>query len=349
MEQVEQINDYQIQSFIDTLQQLDTSALTIESYSYGYLKHLLHHKKFYLEIYRTILNYVLKNSTKKKAEMVVIDYGSGNGLLGFFAKHCGFGIVINIDISEEFCMSQLDIFKTNKLEIDEIFCGDIENFGKTSSIVPDALIGTDVIEHIYDLEKFFHVLSSINKNLITVLTTASNEKNWLKKSQLIRIQLKDEWKGNAPSGSNKEEMPFREIRRGIIKDIIGNESIHEIETLVTYTRGLNKYDIEKACKNYLIKKELPPPLQHPTNTCDPITGSWTERLLTYQDYHNLYYKYQFKLSILNGFYNTYQSFPKSLFMQLLNYFIKNFGKFGNFISPFIILVGIRVLQRERNA
>ncbi len=346
MEQVEQINDYYIQSFLETIQKLDTSKLAIDSYSYYYLNHLLHHRKYYLEIYRCVLNHVLKNSTKKKSEMVVIDYGSGNGLLGFFAKHCGFGTIINIDISEEFCTSQHTLLKTNKLKIDEIFCGDIESFCKTSSVVPDALIGTDVIEHIYDLEKFFNILSSININLITVLTTASNDKNWLKKRKLMRIQQKDEWKGNISSETNKEEMPFREIRRGIVKDIIGSESKQEIEKLVTYTRGLNKHDIEEACKKYLMSKELPKPLQHPTNTCDPITGSWTERLLSYQEYHNIYEKYQFKLSVMNGFYNTYQPIPKGSFMCLLNYLIKKTRKLGNFISPFIILVGIRTLRND---
>jgi len=32
------------------------------------------------------------------------------------------------------------------------------------------------------------------------------------------------------------------------------------------------------------QKILPPLLQHPTNTCEPLSGSWTEHLLTIAEY-----------------------------------------------------------------
>lgn len=349
MQKVGQINDYHLRAFAKTIEHLDTSMLTIDSYPYFYLKHLLQHKKYYLEVYRTVLNHLLKNSPKKKEEMVVIDYGSGNGLLGFFAKFCGFGKVISIDSSEEFCASQHAISKTNNLKIDEIHCGDIESFCKTSDTVPDAVAGTDVIEHIYDLDKFFKILSSLNRHLITVFTTASNDRNWLKKRKLMQIQKEDEWKGSIQPGALKKDAPFREIRRRIIKDIVGGERSNEIDTLVSHTRGLNKADIERYCNNYMGGNELPSTIQHPTNTCDPITGSWTERLLSYREYHDIYEKNYFRLSIENGYYNVHQSFPKGSFLRVLNYMIKNFEKFGNFISPLVILVGIRFSQTKKNA
>ena len=45
------------------------------------------------------------------------------------------------------------------------------------------------------------------------------------------------------------------------------------------TRGLIKDNIEKVVNDYIKTGEVPSKMKHPTNTCDPYTGSWTEKLI----------------------------------------------------------------------
>ena len=107
--------------------------------------------------------------------------------------------------------------------------------------------------------------------------------------------------------------------------------------LATRTRGLKKDDIELVVENYLNKNQLPEILNHPTNTCDPITGSWTERLLSIKEYKALFDKENFSIEIKKGFYNQWQKGIKNLVAKILNRCILILGKKGIVISPFIFL------------
>ena len=78
---------------------------------------------------------------------------------------------------------------------------------------------------------------------------------------------------------------------------------------------------------------------HPTNTCDPITGSWTERLLTVKEYQSIYSKAGFALNVYNGFYNEWQEGKKGSVLKLLNKTTRLLGMQGRFLSSYIILVG----------
>ena len=109
--------------------------------------------------------------------------------------------------------------------------------------------------------------------------------------------------------------------------------------LAKATRGLIKVDIEKAVEDYIKTKNLPTPPHHPKNTCDPITGSWTERLLTEKEYESIYNQAGFELKTYNGFYNQWQPGAKGFALKLANKTIALLGKQGNIITPFITLVG----------
>jgi hypothetical protein len=75
-------------------------------------------------------------------------------------------------------------------------------------------------------------------------------------------------------------------------------------------------------------------------TCDPVTGSWSERLLSFEEYKLLYHTNGFSLSIKNGFYNTHQSnFLKKTAVLFVNTLSKFFPVLGKRFSPFITLIG----------
>ncbi len=141
------------------------------------------------------------------------------------------------------------------------------------------------------------------------------------------------------TGDEYAGLPFKEIRRLIIEKTFPELTKETMDQLAINTRGLNKVDIIAAVENYLLTKKLPVLLNHPTNTCDPITGSWTERLLSINEYKDIYQKQGFTLTWHNGFYNKWQPGIKSTALKLANKTIALLGKQGNVITPFITLVG----------
>lgn len=341
------ITEKHIDEFSDVLQKLNRIDLHLEQYQSAYLNLLLLHKNYFLRIYTEILNEVLNKSSKRKEDIFLMDYGAGNGLLGLFAKFCGFGKIVQIDTSPGCNASQKILSQKLNIPIAENILGDFELLEKYASDPPDALVGTDVIEHIYDLNKFLSALQKLNKNIILVFTTASNDRNWWKKKKLMSVQHKDECIGYNPENGNESLLPFREVRKNIISSQLPDIDESELEKLITHTRGLRKDDIIKSCKIYLDKNILPPLIDHPTNTCDPLSGSWTERFLSFSEYKKLFNSNGYTLFIKNGFYNNYQSGIKGRILYMANILIKLLGKPGSIISPFIILTGTGISNNEK--
>ncbi|MBW7891690.1 MAG: hypothetical protein H3C48_11855 [Chitinophagaceae bacterium] len=327
------ISTLQIENFCDRLSDLNPEDLGLENYQASYLANLLTHKKYFISIYATVLNELLTYSPKEKEHIFLVDYGAGNGLLGLFAKYCGFGKVVQVDTSSACCFSQRILSERLGLPVDENIHGDYQSLNKLSVNPPDALVATDVIEHIYDLDDFFASLQKINGELVVIFTTASNDRNWWKKRKLMKVQKKDEWEGDDFCE------PFRMIRSKIIKDEIPQITHSELNLLIDHTRGLRKVDIESACRMYKENGIVPPLLLHPTNTCDPISGSWTERFLSFDEYRLLFNKYGFSLTIKSGFYNGFRKGIKGKVAGILNALIHRMKTKGSVLSPFIILIG----------
>src|SRR6478672_9571592 len=91
-----------IPSFSQKLQSIQIENLPIKGYPAEYLQLLITQRTYFLHIYAQVFEYIIQHSTKLKEEIVLLDYGAGNGLLGMFAKHCGFKTVYSIDINESF-------------------------------------------------------------------------------------------------------------------------------------------------------------------------------------------------------------------------------------------------------
>src|SRR3982751_7024910 len=91
-----------IPTFSQKLQSIQIESLPIEGYPRAYLQLLITQRTYFLHIYAQVLQKVIQYSTKPKEEIILLDYGAGNGLLGMFARHCGFKTVYSIDINESF-------------------------------------------------------------------------------------------------------------------------------------------------------------------------------------------------------------------------------------------------------
>ncbi len=136
------------------------------------------------------------------------------------------------------------------------------------------------------------------------------------------------WKEMDYSGS------FIEARASIIRNSFNDLSEIEIEKLALNTRGLMQGDIIKNVKTYLKKGVLNYHFNHPTNTCDPYTGNWTENLI---DIDQLKHKLETKYNVEVVFSNSSYSYSNNKFLNLpkylLNMGMKLDGSKHLFLSP----------------
>jgi hypothetical protein len=276
--------------------------------------------------------------------MILLDYGAGNGLLGLFAKHCGFKTVYSIDLNESFVKAAQLLNNQLKYPVDIILTGDwdaVVRFCKTNP-VPDAVAGTDVIEHIYDVGIFLKNIKALNAAMLTVFTTAAVTANPFKTYTIKKLQQQDEYQWSNPEHTSSNNpyggFPFIEVRKRIIQQHF-NLPEDQTATLASATRGMNKEDILNAVTTFIRTKQLPKTINHPTNTCDPMTGSWTEQLLPVETYKTLYQNAGFHLTVYNGFYNEWQQGWKSFLLKAINRYIRFTNRFGRWLSPYIVLTG----------
>jgi 2-polyprenyl-3-methyl-5-hydroxy-6-metoxy-1,4-benzoquinol methylase len=332
-----------IPGFVNILNTVRVKDVTNDAYAQAYLQTLLQHKLHYLHIYAVVLEkaFAARNTTN----VALLDFGTGNGLLALFAKFCGVKKVYASDLSNSFLQAAQQLSTQLNLPIEGWILGNEEQlFTYFSNKELNMVIGTDVIEHVYNLDMLFNTFNSINRNIITVFTTASVAENPIKSKQLKQLQLKDELEdSNAFQMAVENEFAgvcFLEVRKKIIQQYNNNLSNDIVMLLAKKTRGLKKDDIEKTVDDYIQKNILPVEINHPTNTCDPITGSWTERLLTIQEYKKLHLRHDKILLVHNGFYNSSEKGLKNMIAGILNLIISIAGSLAIIITPFIILEGI---------
>jgi 2-polyprenyl-3-methyl-5-hydroxy-6-metoxy-1,4-benzoquinol methylase len=331
----------ELHSFSLLLSQKELSLNLSSDYCDRYLQHLIHNRYYYLDIYAHVFETVLSNSHLDKENIFIIDYGAGNGLMGIFAKYCGFGKVIINEIDKAFLQAAQSLAEKLSIQIDQFIEGDITILQKERfELKPHAIIATDVIEHIYNLNDFFASLKSINPHIISVFTTGSNPKNYFKVKKLRALQLKDEFEGGSPDdfmlfGSEPHKAYF-EIRKTIISELLRNEDDNLVNQLASKTRGLQKNEILTAIEAYQKTGILPNEPLDKFNTCNPETGSWTERVLTINQYKIVYQSNGFDLTVYSGFYNDHKKGLKKYIFQGLNFMVSIFGMR---FAPFIILSG----------
>lgn len=331
-----------IPAFEELLLKVNPNKVSENAYAISYLTDLINHRKHYLKIYSVVLEKALEAEDLYNVKL--LDFGTGNGLLALFAKFCGVKTVFASDVSSDFLDAAKALSKQLDIEIDGWILGNedtlVDYFNNTKI---DLVVGTDVIEHIYNLEHFFKVLQQLNSSVTTVFTTASVAENFFKSRKLKQLQIKDELEdSNAFQASYSNEFAgqsFLEIRKKIITAYHPALAVNEIEKLAIATKGLIKSDIEMVVNNYLVSKKIPNTISHSTNTCDPITGSWTERLLTVNEYRKIYSNSNLELTVFNGFYNSSENGFKAYLANILNKVIDLVGKPSIAISPFIILKG----------
>ena len=266
------------------------------------LKRTLDAEQYYTDIYNECIRRVIYATQLPPASITLVDYGGGHGLLGITAKRIGIGRVIYVDINADAVDTMRSVAAKMGVGPDVVLQGDartLRQWCDENGVVPQALIAIDVIEHIYVLDEFFAQVYAVNPAIAMVFTTASTPYNKRVVRRLHKAMQRDE-KGTA------RKKGFLQMRREHIMELHPDMSEREAEFWAENTRGLDFEDVARA-----VDSRSPNLLLDPYNTCDPRSGSWTERILPIDDYRQLLMPYGFALHVLPGRYNQYRHGPKA--------------------------------------
>lgn len=307
----------------EKLRQIDYQSLPISDYSHRYIQCLLPILDYYLDICQRALD-LLPSSTH-----TLVDYGGGHGFLSLLAKQRGFKQVIYIDYNPQASETVTALAKEVGFGPDVILTGDsntLKTWSQEQQIFPDALIGIDIIEHIYRLDTFFDDLLSVNPGMAMVFSTASTPYNPWVKRRLHRFMLKDELGTSTRKG-------FLHLRREHIATLRPDLSPDELDRWAAATRGLTYPDITATLTHSHIPESPHSCIPAFPNTCDPATGSWTERILPLKEYRSL--AAPRRIILRKGFYNAHRPGTKGMLSSLLNKLLRLPGT--QVLAPFIIL------------
>lgn len=321
------------------LHELDLEKLAISEYNRQYLKRYIDQYNFYMSIYSQLFSKAITRLNKPISESVFVDYGGGCGMLSYVAFELGFKEVIYNDIYPVSVADVKTICKALDIKIDQFIEGDIIAFAhqvNKENIKPDLICSFDVLEHIYDLEKWFQTIAKIHHNFSLIFMTNANALNPIIARRLKKLQIKAENEGLTKKKGWKEideSTSFLALRKNIISSKFSELGGEEIELLSAKTRGLRKEDIEKVVKDYIETGKIAYRIGHPTNTCDPYTGNWTEHLIDLKQLKAMIIKNNLLFDISNSFYGYSKNKMLNLPKFLINQLIKILGKRHLFLSP----------------
>jgi hypothetical protein len=208
------------------------------------------------------------------------------------------------------------------------------------NISPDLICGFDVVEHIYDLENWLLTMNRLS-NPQYVLMTGANPKNPIISCRLKKLHFISEnqvCKNNIRCDETYLNASFLEERSNILKNAFPQLNETEVMSLAKETRGLRKEDIEQVAHDYLEKGKINYIMDHPTNTCDPYTGSWTERLLDLKNLTSFCESNNMEIEITNSNYCYSDKRIQNMVKYFVNQLIKVLGPHNLFFSPGITLL-----------
>lgn len=309
------------------LRDIDYNALPISDYNKKSVARIVSALDYYMDIYSRGLETMLACAGKEPSDVTLVDYGGGHGFLSLLAKERGVGRVVYVDFNPdsvatiEAISSLLSSRGHGHLAPDNVITGDahvLRAWCQSENVVPDIVMGMDVIEHIYCLDDFFADLLAVTTRVNMLFTTASTPYNRRVVHRLHEAMLRD-------------ERVFLSRRRDFIRKHYPDLTSDKLDYWAKYTRGLNYDDILRA-----VDSETPNLLRDPYNTCDPDTGSWTERILPIDDYRTLLQPYGYALREENGFYNVYRGGLKGWLSRHRNQRLGQ-GRCRR-LSPFLYLI-----------
>jgi len=321
------------------LRGLNIQDLNISAYNNNYLNRYIHDLSFYMPLYKQLMIKALNNLHVPVEEAVFVDYGGGCGLLSFLACETGFKRVIYTDIFQPSVDDAKVIADSLGVKIDRFICGDVDritNELNRQQIRPYLICSFDVLEHIYDLKHWFKEIVELNSNFCLVFMTSANPRNPIINRRLKHAHLVTEYKGHQKHEGWKDDAlhtSFLQARRKIIHNSFPGIDNDTLDTLAKQTRGLRKDDIERVVSDFLETEEMRYQIKHPTNTCDPFNGNWSEHLIDLNELRQIITDAGMTVKFTNSYYSYSGNILLNLTKYLLNLYLKTGRKQNLCFSP----------------
>jgi hypothetical protein len=328
----------------DKLLGTDPQSLGISEYNQRYLTSKLAGIKAILQRYSYLLCLALSETPTPVSRFAFVDYGGGSGVLSLLAKEIGVGTVVYNDIYDVSCDDVRLLSKALNLGLDHIVCGDIDaliSYRRANSLVVNAIASYDVIEHIYDIPDFMRKMALLSSHPFRVVhASGANMDNPLIVYLVKKKQREFEHRDREKRRGWKERdtlRSFLEVRKEMIASYAPELSASKVEELARLTRGLKKSDIEKCVDEYREKGKTTYRPEHPTNTCDPYTGNWTEHLMDTRWLADILRGAGFSVRVLNGYWEPSGPPHMRVAKRLMNTAISLLGRKASFVSPYYVL------------
>ncbi len=331
-------------SLLHDISSVHLAEAGISAYNQRYIGQYIADVTTSVQTFSFLLSKALSGRDSVPDPFVFVDFGGGSGIVSFLAKALGIEKVIYVDIYDVSCRDAAFLGERLGLKPDVILCGgmhELMQYLDHSQTRVNAFCSFDAIEHIYDIREFFrHVGQVPGNDLRMLLTSGANIRNPRIRRRLMKAQKAAEYKDRATEWGQKERdtvRSFLDIRREMICSAAPELSGKETERLARLTRGLNRDDIEACVREYIEKGDIVYRPAHPTNTCDPYTGNWSERLMDQSMLKRWLREEGFQVKVQSGYYGESGRGWMLAAKTLANRLISLSGSWGIFLAPFYIL------------
>ena len=332
---------------LSQLADLDLVSLGISEYNQRYLKEKFAKPEYEACVTTFMLSYVLQVLPADLSNMTLVDFGAGSGLISLVAKRLGVGNVVFCDIFEQSCIDGRRIADSLGFVADHYVCGDLKDVGKAleaSGAEANAVVSHNVIEHVYDMNELFEDMQKLPQRELCIWhSTSANPLRPKTVTDLSKLARKVENEDRKAGWGHKQRnalQSYYSIRRDMITELLPEADSLMVEQFAKATRGLQRKDIEAVVEAYRETGQFTATPEHATNTCDPHTGNWCERLMDPFALTRDAKNFGINLEVASGLWcSDRKSYPKSLTKQLMNAFIGVAGTSALRFSPYYILRG----------
>jgi len=337
------------QTLASRMRGLRLAELDISDYNKRYLGTYLKDLDAVLQRYSFILAWALAPGDQKgDGPNVVLDYGGGSGCLSLLARAAGVPTVLYNDIFDGSCRDAAVIAKALDLSADQYIHGEIDEvlaYIRPRNISIDTVTNNDVLEHIYDVETFLRRLPELSRNGLNVsLATGANDQNLYVRRRLQRLQREREYQDRTRQYGHKDgetSASYRAVRASVVRSHAPSLSESEVQRLADATRGMVRADVIRTVDAYRNTGTVPPSPEHPTNTCDPETGSWAEHLMSPRWLRSVMEQAGFRARSIPGPYGFRVHPAKHTVARVLDLAITGLKDRGLVLSPYLLMQGVR--------
>lgn len=326
------------------IRKLKVESLPVHESVKSYFRFDLGKLDYVSECNAFMLYHCLSDRNEIHPDMVIVDHGAGIGFFALLVCRMGLQCICH-DISNEYIEGIKILGQHLDAEPEHFVVGDTHHlitYCTNQRIRPIALASRNVIEHLPDYRSFFkeiHKLSSPGFSM--VLTTSANQHNPLVLAIHRKIHHRYEHVGSNTDMDNPTLNTANcgiKIRTKIIQDTFPEIDSENLANLAILTRGYLQNEIIQQVKEFQLTARYPIPIKHPSNTRDPITGAWVERLVAVSEYRKAANEAGFKFETQLGFYNTYYTkFYKNFLTKILNRLLPYLPQTWVALSPFLAM------------